>query len=1035
MTNGTLQPLERLQRLFRDMFRSDRSDLNFGIYRIMNHRRDAVEEFIRETLPKSIMSELKNEYLQKEQASYSLREVARRVKDTLGPDAIGSDGELQARFRDTPLGSEYQEAKRLAADMGDPADVEADVYNHLYRFFSRYYQCGDFISRRRYSSGRYRYAIPYNGEEVYLHWANSDQYYVKTAEFFRHYDWESPAGMQVRFEIHRADTEHNNIKAAKRLFLPLVDQVLCDAKAMSAVIPFEYRPLTSHEAEKYGGSNQQANIVSAAVNDISGKRAKPAPDLAAALRSERGRNGDGFANNLEQHLERYTRRNAFDFFIHKDLKGFLSRELDFYLKSEVLNLDHMDRAGESNASGWFQKMRLVKSVGGDIIDFLAQVEDFQKLLWEKRKFVVETHYCVSVGSINPRHYPAIVDNKGQWREWRRLLGIGNIDKNISFVKEHPTLMIDTRHFDQEFTDGLLADFDDLNEVTDGLLVHGENWHALRLIHETYRETVSLVYVDPTYNTGKDDFLYKDNYQHSTWLSMMDNLMPFWLSILIDRGSFVSHIDEHEFHRLSELIDMRFGPKQNVGPIIWDKRNPKGDATAIAAQHEYLCWAVKDYEALKRDGQGLYRKKPNAHTITAKAREIIQSHNGMSEARDAFKKWIKRQKFSSGEKAYNNLDDDGLVYRPVSMAWPNKKKAPAEYFQPLVHPVTGKPCPVPARGWRNPPDTMSTLLKQGKILFGRDETTQPTRKYLLQDHLVENVPSLYDFGGSDDDLQKRFGYSFPTAKPLRIGEYVASIAAADAGAIVLDCFAGSGTVGHAVINLNREDGGRRKFVLVEMGEYFNTVLLPRIKKAAYAPKWKNGTSEREATDVEAERGPRVIKHMRLESYEDALDNIEFTGGTQTTLEGNYLLKYMLRWETRGSATLLNVEKLTKPFSYALRIRADGRTRTKTVDIPETFNYMLGLNVRSRKAYDDNGRRYLVYRGETRNRPGRVVAVIWRETAGWGRADFERDRAFVKKHGLTAGSGATYVSGGSLIPGARPVEGLFRARMFAETERDA
>ena len=611
MTNGTPQPLKKLQRLFRDMFRSDRSDLNFGIYRIMNHRRDAVEEFIQETLPKSIRAELKKEYMRKEQASDVLREVARRVQDTLGPDAIGSDGQLAVEFRDTPLGSEYQEVQRLAADMDDPSEIETDIYNHLYGFFSRYYQDGDFISRRRYSSGRHRYAIPYNGEEVYLHWANSDQYYVKTAEFFHYYDWKDPAGMQVRFEIRKADTEHNNIKAAKRLFLPLVDRMRWDANDMAAVIPFEYRPLTSREAEKYGRSNQQGKIVSAAVGDITYKLTQLAPDLAAALLRKRGRSDGGFANNLEQHLDRYTRRNAFDFFIHKDLNGFLSRELDFYLKSEVLNLDHVDRAGESNAGGWFQKMRLVKSVGGDIIDFLAQIEDFQKMLWEKRKFVTETNYCISVRCIDPKFYDTIANNNEQWEEWQQLLDIGNVTDRTNFILKHQALMIDTKHFDQEFTDRLLADFDDLDEVTDGLLVHGENWHALRLIHETYRETVSLVYVDPTYNTGKDDFLYKDNYRHSTWLSMMDNLMPFWLSILIDRGSLVSHIDEHEFHRLSELIDMRFGSKQNVGPIIWDKRNPKGDATAIAGQHEYLCWAVKDYEALKRDRRGLYRKKPNA----------------------------------------------------------------------------------------------------------------------------------------------------------------------------------------------------------------------------------------------------------------------------------------------------------------------------------------------------------------------------------------------------------------------------------------
>ena len=148
-------------------------------------------------------------------------------------------------------------------------------------------------------------------------------------------------------------------------------------------------------------------------------------------------------------------------------------------------------------------------------------------------------------------------------------------KRIAFVQAHPTLVLDTRHFDADFTDHLLASFDDLDGMTDGLLIHGDNWQALNLLREKYAEEVKCIYIDPLYNTGEDGFLYKDYYQHcSTWLSMMDNLMPSWLQLLANSGSFVSHIDEHEFNRLEQLISMRFGPEQNVGPIVWDKRIPK-----------------------------------------------------------------------------------------------------------------------------------------------------------------------------------------------------------------------------------------------------------------------------------------------------------------------------------------------------------------------------------------------------------------------------------------------------------------------------
>ena len=252
--------------------------------------------------------------------------------------------------------------------------------------------------------------------------------------------------------------------------------------------------------------------------------------------------------------------------------------------------------------------------------------------------------------------------------------------------------------------------------------------------------------------------------------------------------------------------------------------------------------------------------------------------------------------------------------------------------------------------------------------------------------------------------------------------------------VLDYFAGSGTTGHAVINLNREDSGERKFILVEIGDYFDTVLLPRIKKVTYTPEWKEGKPQRQATAEEAELSPRLVKYIRLESYEDALDSIAFDDAANGQMRfaeesDEYLLKYMLRWETQDSDTLLNPSKLTRPFSYRLRVHAKGVKQECPVDLPETFNYLLGLIVQRREVLDDEGRRYLVYKGETREQPGRKVAVIWRETEGWTEDDFARDRDFVAERNLTGDADTMYVNGDSVIPDAKPIEPMFKARMFA------
>lgn len=255
-----------------------------------------------------------------------------------------------------------------------------------------------------------------------------------------------------------------------------------------------------------------------------------------------------------------------------------------------------------------------------------------------------------------------------------------------------------------------------------------------------------------------------------------------------------------------------------------------------------------------------------------------------------------------------------------------------------------------------------------------------------------------------------------------------VCALDGSSTVLDYFAGSGTTGHAIVNLNREDGDRRKFILVEMGDHFDRMLLPRLKKVAFSPEWKNGTAKREATPEEAERGPRIIKYFRMESYEDALGNIKFEEEDESLFGlADYMLRYMLQWETKGSATLLNVAALDRPFDYRLRLNGGGEDAEVPIDLPETFNYLFGLAVNSRRIYDDDGRRYLVYSGNTRD--GRNAVVIWRNADGWTLEDRERDRDFVEARGMTAGADEIYVNGDSMVKDARSLDALFKRRMFA------
>jgi len=410
MSMATESNLEKLQRLLRQMFQFDCSDLDFGIYRIMNHKRDAVDRFIQKDLPAAISKELSSGVLASQsRAVAELQDVAGQIRESLGDAALNGDGRLAEAYHGTPLGKRYLDLQARATGAQARPALEAAIFNHLYAFFSRYYDAGDFLSKRRYSR-KEKYAIPYNGEEVYLHWANSDQYYVKTGEHFTDYRFTS-RGLTVHFRLQQASVERDNVKGDKRFFVPLPKVAVFDAKAKEIVVPFEYRPLTEQEDVKYGRRNQQEQILAEAQEAIL-KQFGKANDALAALTAAHHQTAEGqLVSCLEHHLRRYTQVNTSDFFVHKDLKGFLTHELDFYLKNEVLNLDDVEAAGETRAEGWFQVMRVIRAIGEEIILFLAQIEDFQKRLFEKKKFVIETNYCITVGNV-----PALPrGNRGQRR--------------------------------------------------------------------------------------------------------------------------------------------------------------------------------------------------------------------------------------------------------------------------------------------------------------------------------------------------------------------------------------------------------------------------------------------------------------------------------------------------------------------------------------------------------------------------------------------------------------------------------------------
>ncbi len=952
-----VDPYDRLRRLLGELFQFNNEDLDFGIYRIMNHKRKEISKFLNEDLLPQVR-EAFGEYEAGE--ANQIREQMSEIEQTA------------AKFNADPEeNDDYRELKGRLAETKDLAVLESEVYSDLYAFFRRYYKDGDFLSLRRYKPGVY--AVPYEGEEVKLYWANADQYYVKTTENFRIYRFDLEGVGQVNFDLVAAATERDNNKPAsgkERRFVLREEDPVEEADG-ELHIYFEYRP---HPDTQEDLRKQACDSI---FGYISGEWKIGLADLKPTPSNKK-------RTLLEKHLAEYTARNTFDYFIHKDLGGFLRQELDFFLKSEVLHIDDLDTRNERRVEQYISKLKVIKRIGYKIIAFLAQIEDFQKKLFLKKKFVVSSDYCLTLDNIPKDLFAEIVANDAQYEEWERLFSISEIPINLEnggaggtqrsreWLENNAHLVLDTKFFDEDFKDQLLASVEDLDKKTNGLLINSENLQALNLLQTRYREQVKCIYIDPPYNTGKDEFLYKDNYQHSSWLAMMEDRLGLARRLLKEDGTHFSSIDHNEIDNLKGLFDATFLRANFEGLISWRRRHnqPNDKTKMIGMVSEYILAYAKDTVAYKKAGVGTL-------DLTAKFSNPDNDPRGNW----ASKPW----KVGSGQSG-----------SPYSITTPTGKIYEDE--------------------WMGDRNTYERLLAEKKIYFPSDGNGSPRKKYFEferqeEGQMATNWWEHTVFGhnqGANATMTSLFGTKnvFSNPKPVDLLRGIVQVANAQ-NSLVMDYFAGSGTTGHAVINLNREDGGSRKYILVEMGKYFDTVLKPRIQKAIYSKDWKDGKP------VSREGTSHIFKYMTLESYEDTLNNLSLrrTDMQDSLIESNpalreeYVLSYMLDLETKGSPSLLNFDSLKDPSSYKLNITRGDETRPESVDLVETFNYLLGIIVSC--TYSSDGYRVV----EGMSPAGERVLVIWRNTREKSNEDLG---AFFEEQGYVgAGFDHIYANGDNTL----------------------
>ena len=976
---------ENLQKVLKEIFEMDKADLDFGIYRIMNQKREQVMDFINHKLPKDIKDILAQT---QSKDSVDIRaELDKTIKSAqdlgIDPNNIEKVIELRAQLENTI----------------DTNALEQEIFSHLASFFKRYYKSGDFISLRRYKKDVY--AIPYEGEEVKLHWANHDQYYIKTSEYLKNYAFKTKDGRLVHFQLKEASTEQNNNKTQgdqERRFAIYTEQPV-EVVDGSLYINFTYEP--------YKKTVKQEDLEAEAIKVIQSHVSNLAEDFSDIFDkapTEKNKN----RTIIEKHLGSFISRNSFDYFIHKDLGGFLSRELDFYIKNEVLYIDDINTENPAFFTAQLSKIKALKTVASKIITFLAQIEDFQKKLWLKKKFVISTNYCITLDRIPEEYYPEIAANQAQLKEWKDLYDV--TITSAEQLEEEPFLVLDTKHFSEEFKDKLMGEFDNLDEETNGLLINSENFQALNLMQEKYQEKVKTIYIDPPYNTNASEILYKNNYKHSSWLSLINDRILKSINLQKKSGLFKIAIDDKEFPYLYSIVNNIYEENNFVANIAI-QQNPRGrsDAMHFAPSHEYTIIYAKDFEQLKTNQlkqsvDELKIKYPKKDSIST-YRELPLKRSGSNSKRterpnlfypiyyDESDNKLSLEKLNNTCIEILPIDGDG-----VERCWRWSKEKVIESFKTeIVVKKNGQSFSLFTK------DRIKDTIKPKTFWYGPLHDASSHGTMLLKNILTSNE------------------FSYPKSINTVIDFLNIST---DKNSLILDYFAGSGTTGHATIKLNREDGGSRKYILVEMGGYFDTVTKPRIQKVIYTDSWKDGKPQ------DREGISQLIKYQVLESYEDALNNLQLPDKPSESLlnfdtqaQEEYLLNYMLDVESRDH--LFNIQMFRNPFNYQLKVTENNELVPTKVDLVETFNYLIGLYVERMQRVGD------IKFIEGKTREGAKTLVIWRNVETT--TNEETAKKFRKIYDSIRSSefDQIYINGDHHFDNMRTGEDTFKVKLIEET----
>jgi adenine-specific DNA-methyltransferase len=997
--------IDQLKFFLKEMFQFNANDLDFGIYRIYNLKRKEIENFI-DGKDEQCLEPIINKTLElvinieKQVELTSLTAYLTKFnQESLVNEPAANFKEIQLLI---DFSKDDQEKENLTAaltastkEFNITDEIKDKIYNHILGYFEMYYSNGDFGYNNR-SRNLYKvpYEADYDGNDIMFHWKHKGSLYIKTGNSFnaikfklKHLDKEFELRLETNDDSTSEEVARNNNKDTKlkhykfnrfeekdgitRIVFNLSDASTTKADLFKSLFTEVFK--SKANLDNYLFAKNDKGELKPIFNDLTDDYDKVQDGNVkgiGALRVNRktilgkvnknfekgtkvGIIDDHFSDetletiyNIDQKLNSFYIGNDSDYFIHENLQEYLTQEKERYIKNHILSdlKSILDGKLDNTTLIIAKAFELVSS---RIIEFLSAIEEFQKKLFTMKKKLVESEYCLTIDNIDEKYYQEILENNAQLAEWEYLFSVKV--KTLADLKAQPTLVLDTKFFRQKdgsnpFKDKILAEIENLDERTNGLLINSENYQALNLLQEKYKGQIKCTYIDPPYNAKSSSIIYKNHFKHSSWATLMHNRLKIGKNLLANNGVHIVAIDENEQENLGQILKELYPEHhQTCVTVVHNASGIQGDNFSYSSEFAYFTYP--------KIGRIIGNEKREEEDVdTRNFRDVTGEDSKREAAANCFYPIIVKDGKVIG---FGDVSDDD--YHPGNI------NIIREDGSIEIYPVDPNGI---ERKWRFARQTVEAIKDELSVKFIKKrkvwdiertkdtfnfKTTWSDSKYFANNHGTQPLNNI--IGKNKFSFPKSI---YTVMDSLRAGTYKGE------NGLVIDYFAGSGTTGHSVIKLNKEDENYNlKYILTEMGVYFEPVTKTRIQKIIYSQNWKDG----KPLDNDGSK-KHIFKYFVLEQYEDILDAIEqFEGETPKNLP----LKYLYKPELNKINSTLDV---SEPFGN--KIKYGQPTKVGFVDLVDTYNYLQGYEVKTIKTYSIGKKYYKVI--ETAD-----TLVIWRDIA--------------------------------------------------------